>query len=258
MSDPITRSDIIQRALQVVNFDTAASPSDQFAASPMVQRWADDSAKALYRQLVKARGNEYYSKTVSTPTIPGQQLYDLAADFFEMLTVYISGPTFIGYSTLDEYMARDEARLRTYGLIGMYTPLVSRYRITGVQATLAPANLPRPFLSILPVPKVVFTIGYTYIPTCVTQPDPTKDYIYDGIEGFDEWCVWDMAVKLAGREERDTTFYMTERGRIEKVIQEMAGARNAGEPERVVDVNGQRRFEAARRCGGGKIRWWGY
>jgi len=257
MSNPVTRSSIITRALQLVNFDTSASPSDQFVTNPLECAWADSSARELYDKLVIARGQEYYSTEATFPTVPGQSVYDLDARFYQLLTVYINGPTFIGFSALTPFAERDIASLLTYGLVGIYTPLITQYRLRGRQANPAiPGDVPLPQIELLPVPKTAYAVFYRFIPVCQVQADPTKDFVYDGIDGFEEWSVCDLAARFAIREERDPAPYLTLRSYQDKRIADLAGARDAGMPERTVDVRQQARYQALRRAGGARMRWW--
>jgi hypothetical protein len=263
MPATVLRSQLVTFARQAAGFDVTGTSPDEFVNDPEILGMVDRSATALYDLLVKARGEEYYlSEQTIAVSQPAGTLYTLNANFYQLLNVHIQGPGFVGFLTLDPFQEREVAELKTQSLIGTYYPQMTKYRLRGVQGTPGnPPTAPVAMIEFLPAPLVSFSAFVRYLPTCargaiggtLTNPDVS----YDGIDGWEEFVIWDVAAKLVIKEERDSTPYLQQRAMVEKRIQELAGARNAGEPEHVVDTRGWLRRASMPRIGGIRTRqWW--
>lgn len=62
----------------------------------------------------------------------------------------------------------------------------------------------------------------------------------DGVNGWEEWITFDVAIKLMLKEESDASHLIYERNRLTQEIQQAAADRNAGESRRVINVRRQR------------------
>jgi hypothetical protein len=253
MPSPVLRSDIVLRARARAGFDTTASPSDQFVTNPEILRMANESITALYDLLIKARGQEYYRTELQFNTAANQTIYLLPSNFYQLISVRAMGTAFVGKVPLAPFMERDVAELETLREIGYYTPANTRYRLGGVQG--GDALLPAPTIELQPAPSGVFTVIFRYIPVAV-QGDVSTDPFVDGINGWDEWCVWDIAGKMLLKQDGNFGPYFSERDSIGKRIEDLAGQRDAGSPELVVDTRQGLRYAALRRVGGPRRRYW--
>jgi hypothetical protein len=267
MPSPITRSYIVKAARQKAGMDV--SPSDTFVTDEEAAYLVDRSMCALYDLLILNQGEEYYAKEVPIAvvpfTTPGTNIYDLPADFYRTTGLYIQAPALYGFFPVEPFMEKDVAFLRTQGIIGFWNPTQVKFRLTGVQGrafnTTLPviADFPVARIELLPEPRTPFTLFLRYIPTCERAPyvaSPFEDQIYDGIDGWEEWSILDVAIQMVIKEERDPSALMNERARVEARISALAGSRDAVDPERVVDVRGPIRMAALRRNGGARTRWW--
>lgn len=265
MPATVLRSQLVTFARQAAGFDVTGTSPDEFINDPEALGMVDRSATALYDLLIKARGEEYYlSETTITvsPLAPSPTIYALPADFYQLVNVHIQAQGFVGFLTIDPFMERDVAQLKTLSVIGTAFPQSTRYRLRGVQGAPGnpPGNPPVALIEFLPSPKVIFPAFVRYIPTCVratvgaTLTNP--DVAYDGINGWEEFIIWDVAAKMVIKEERDPGPYLMQRAMVEKRIETLAGARNAGEPERVVDTRDWMRRRAAGPMVGMRRRLW--
>lgn len=260
----VLRSQLVTFARQAAGFDVNGTSPDEFINDPEALGMVDRSATALYDLLLKARGEEYYlSETTITvsPLAPSPTIYALPADFYQLLNVHVQATGFVGFLTLDPFMERDVAALKTQSIIGTYFPQMTRYRLRGVQGApgTPPGNPPVALIEFLPAPKVIFPAFVRYVPTCIRATVGTltsPDVQYDGINGWEEFIIWDVAAKMVIKEERDPGPYLMQLAMVEKRIEKLAGASNAGEPERVVDTRDWMRRAAMGRMTGIRRRLW--
>lgn len=76
----------------------------------------------------------------------------------------------------------------------------------------------------------------------VTHADVLSDVsdTVDGVNGWEEWIIFDVAIKMMLKEEADASSHIFDRNRIQKEILQVAADRNAGESRRVIDVRRRR------------------
>jgi hypothetical protein len=261
----VLRSQLCTFARQAAGFDVTGTSPDEFINDPELLGMVDRSATALYDLLVKARGEEYYLSEVTilvSPLAPSPTIYALPPDFYQLIGVHVRATGFVGFVAIDPFMEREVAALKTIGVIGTAFPQQTKYRLRGVQGVpgTPPGNPPVALIEFLPPPRVDFPAFVRYLPTCVRAvvgPDlVTPDVAYDGINGWEEFIIWDVAAKMVTKEERDAAPYLMQRAMVEKRIEALAGARNAGEPERVVDTRDWMRRAAAGPIMGIRRRLW--
>jgi hypothetical protein len=97
-----------------------------------------------------------------------------------------------------------------------------RYVITGATVRLFPPTLaPGSYVAwYVPVPTALVSAGDSF----------------DGINGWEEYVVLDCAIKCRGKGEDDADPMMIAKAAMLKRIQTMAGNRDGGEPQRIIDV----------------------
>ncbi len=261
MPATVLRSQLVTFARQAAGFDVIGTSPDEFINDPEALGMVDRSATALYDLLIKARGEEYYLSEVLIPVGPGTTIYPLPADFYQLVNVHVRATGFVGFVTIDPFMEREVAALKTLSVIGTSFPQQTKYRLRGAQGFpgTPPAAPPLALIEYLPEPKVVFSTFVRYIPTCIRASVGTltsPDVEYDGVNGWEEFIIWDVAAKMVIKEERDSAPYLQQRAMVEARIAALAGARNAGEPERVVDTRDWMRRAAAGRMTGARRRLW--
>jgi hypothetical protein len=96
-------------------------------------------------------------------------------------------------------------------------------------------------LKFIPIPSIGNSIEVYYIPQplklVIAAPAAGESLTFDAINGWDEWVICDLAAKMLMKQERDSSGLVGLREAAKNRILTMAPARDAGMPERVVDVS---------------------
>jgi hypothetical protein len=193
----------------------------------------NESIAALLRKLAKGRGHDFYEKEQSITTVAGQSLYQMADDFLELISVeFEAGGGDIVYVEPFSRADRPELRSTNPGWSGQ----VFRYRIRGKVAVNAGASESPDNIEFLPVPQSGRVVKLYYVPAPGKLVADTD--IFDGIAGFEEWVVLDVAAKLMQRNNRLDRVQMlrAERDVIEADVIDHAPKRSRSGPPTVVDV----------------------
>lgn len=220
----VTLLDLRTRVRQRANMENST-----FVTDSEVSSLVNEGIAGLYNLLVQARGQEYYAADTSIATVANQSVYDLPADFYQLLdiTALISSETY----KLKRYQMADIARLSQPGVTSPAT--LPQYRIRGQFNTTT--NVVQ--LQILPLPTQVYTISIYYVPAPVLLA--ADGDTCDGIAGFEEWVVLDAAIRCLQKEESDVSFLAAEREKVEARIRNLRDDRDAGDAPRVQDVRGR-------------------
>ena len=91
-------------------------------------------------------------------------------------------------------------------------------------------------ISFLPVPDSVQDVEIWYIPA-LTDMAADSD-VYDGRAGWEEWVVWDAAIKCAIKDEKSLDEMVQERDRVFARIRPKAASKDMNQTGRVRDVEG--------------------
>jgi len=247
----VSRNAIIAKARRRANMENST-----FVSTAEAVEECDASAQALMDMLREAFGQAYATREQSFTTVPGTKLYSLSSLFLSLLGVYVVTSTVPGVVALSPFMERDVAGLLSDGILGYAQPEDTRYRLTGdlgIPGLVGQAPVAK--IELLPIPRVAFQVTYRFIPILNTDPDPTHDNWYDGVNGWEEWIAWDLARKWLKKEESDWSGAAEECARVEARIRSLAGQRDQGMPEQVTDVRGAVRELARARMGGYRRRW---
>lgn len=220
----VTLLDLRTRVRQRANMENST-----FVTDSEVSSLVNEGIAGLYNLLIQARGQEYYSIDYVFSTVANQQIYDLPADFYQLLdvTAVIENHT----HKLIRYQMADMAALRDSGMTSPAT--LPRYRLRGEFNTTT--NVAQ--IQILPVPNQVFAIALYYVPAPVLLSADSDTC--DGIAGFEEWVVLDAAIRCLQKEESDVSFLAAEREKVEMRIRYLRDDRDAGDAPRVQDVRGR-------------------
>ena len=220
----VTLLDLRTRVRQRANMENST-----FVTDSEVSSLVNEGIAGLYNLLVQARGQEYYAANTSIATVANQSVYDLPAEFYQLLdiTALISSETY----KLKRYQMADIAALSHPGVTSPST--LPKYRIRGEFNTTT--NVVH--LQILPIPDQVYTISVYYVPAPVLLSADSDTC--DGIAGFEEWVVLDAAIRCLQKEESDVSFLAAEREKVEARIRNLRDDRDAGDAPRVQDVRGR-------------------
>jgi len=177
------------------------------------QSWTE-----LYDLIIESGGESYLNST-QISTSNGTDTYSLPADFYKVrgVDVDVGGP---GPLPMRQF-SFEERNFYLYNSGWQYGRPV-RYRLYG-------ANI-----KFIPKPSGVYTVTVWYYPT-PTSMVSDSDTI-DGVSGWEEYVVIDAAVKVLTKDDRDASLLVGAHGAVRQRIVDMAMNRNAGEPERVDDV----------------------
>jgi hypothetical protein len=184
------------------------------------------SARELYGLLVQKYGESYF---VQIPpylitTDGSSDYYPLPSDFFKLMGVdlqYNNSPN--GFVTLKPFMMADRNRYWMTNLQAVYGRLTNlKYRVMGNR------------ISFVPRAAAGQTIRLIYVPR-VTELKLDTD-VLDGVCGWEEYVVADVAIKALAKEESDTTVFERAKLALLARIESEAANRDAGSPETVQDT----------------------
>lgn len=193
--------------------------NSQFVTPTEWVSYINFSYKELYDILV-AKFEDYYSISLTFSVPSGSNSYTLPADFYKMRGVdrAVSGNEFY---TIRPFTFEDRNNRRRAALFRGLYPTV-RYRILGSNLIFTPDD------------AADGTYRIWYIPRA---SDLTLDTdTIDGVNGWEEYVIVDAAIKALTKEESDAQVFMMQKQALLKRIEDMAGNRDAGEPERITDI----------------------
>lgn len=253
MAVAVTLVSLIARVRAAADLEGSNGPvSDSEIGAQLVL-----SIRRLYERLLLARGQEYYRKTAELNVTPGTAIYSLPADFFELLavlgcdTAVMSAPssTFAAsdsgnsgsWCRLAPFSMAELERLlgasrRSGGLPG--DPHRPKYRTRGAQANRVGETVTAGSeeIELRPAPVSVWTLRIEYIPSAV---DPSGGAEINGIHGWEEVAVLEVAAYCLAKQEQDTRYLKARVAEEYARIDSLARARDAGSPEPgVVDTCG--------------------
>jgi len=245
-------SDLTTRALRAADQEYGGPVS----AAEVKERMLS-ALRKLYDKLIAARGQEYYRTTVELNTVSGQAVYPLPEDFYKLLSLSANRTAVLatggsGYQdgvfrVADSGASEGWALLRPYEMLEEHNllgrpsalPAESCYRLRGTQETsgTAEALTGSDELEIRPCPTSSWTLRLNYIPVAYTTPG-TGDLYVNGVNGFEDWAVYKVAIYCAQKEQNDTSELRAEFQEEDRRLDQMAKSRDLGSPERIVDAAG--------------------
>lgn len=197
------------------------------------QEWTahiNNSRKELYDLLIEAYGCDYYmaipyafNTTGAIDPVFGASVYPLPADFYKSMLIEValnpndpnSWVTLRQYQRIQQNLWNYPNQYTLYGITNL------RYRLTGK------------YIQLVPIPQANQTIRIWYAPR-PSQLLLTTD-IVDGISGWEEYIVVDVAIKAQGKEESEQSGFFARKQALLTRIQGIAQNRNVAEPEVVSD-----------------------
>lgn len=188
--------------------------------------YATQSYKELYDLLVQKFEGEYLvSTTPYSITADGtNEMYDLPSDFYKLLGVDISinlnDPS--AWFTLKPFMLGERNRYVLKNVPNQLGRVSIRYKLWGSKIWFTP----------LPTAGQLFRLFYAPVPQDLTDDADTVN----GVSGWEEYIITDMCIKMMAKEESDPTVFIGQKMALIKRIEEAAGNRDAGSPQRVTDV----------------------
>ena len=225
----VLRSKLIStfRQLGDVENETAVIPDT------LVARWLDDSIAGLLDLLRKVRGANYFLTSISRTADGVSHALALPDDLVSIdgVSVILSGNRYIKVHS-------GESEERSL-LLSLRPSIGLRYRylLMGAQAALPPSGggVVTHTLEIYPLAPAGTVFSIFYLPALVRQVE-SGDAIYDGVNGWEMFAVYDVLAKFCMREERDPSGWLSQREEMRARIQALAPKRDADAPPQQRDV----------------------
>ncbi len=232
MAKSVALSTMIQQAREASDMVGSAFVSDAEITALLNTYIAE-----LYDLLVSAYGPAFYASSYTFSTVAGQREYtlpvspDTGADFYQLLGVDID---LGGGDVLSAvpFSFHDRNRYEGAACYAPGEPIY--YRLHGSKIWL------------IPVPSGVYSATVHYVPAAPTLSSGGTTS-FDGINGWERLPVVNTAIAMLQKEESDPSILLAERQSLLSRIQSMSKHRDAGMPERIVNVRG--RLRGGRRGG---------
>jgi hypothetical protein len=214
--------------LRTRSLQRADHENDNFIPPAEANDMVNQSLTALYDLLVRSSKDYYVSPTPFTITIlTSVDSYALPTDFYKLrgVDLQLTGGGGANWVTVRPFNFNERNRYN-YQPVPWNTLGVSqvRYHLTGS------------LIKFIPFPtNQAGIIRVWYIPACpllVADSDT-----YDGVNGWDEWVVADVARKIKVKEETDTTALDQTLATLTQRVTAMSVTRDMDRPARSVDVN---------------------
>lgn len=249
MGKKVLLSDLVDEVREAADMEYGGPVSDA-----EIKRRLLRAVQKLYDKLISARGQDYYRSTAELDVTPGQALYSLPADFYKLLCLMgnanpVMANTSSAFDTTSDSgeatgwtLLRPFEMLELPRLLGVPGALASdtRYRLRGKQETsgTTEATTGAEQLELRPTPTAAWTLRLEYLPVAYVTEAGNGDLLIDGISGFEDWAILQVAIYCARKEETDTTDLRAAFALEDQRISEMASARDHSSPERIVDACG--------------------
>lgn len=202
----------------------ARERSDQenstFVSSSELLSYINASYQELYDILV-GKFEDYYTIKTTVVIASGSSTIPLPSDFYKLRGIDFKLDTntfvsvgkfnFIERNVLNRSIIRRGAGFRE-----------TQYRVIGNSIQIEPEDSA----------DGVYRLWYTPLPTLLSAETDT----IDGIQGWEEYVIIDVAIKMMAKEESSTTHLEREKAAMLKRIESMAANRDSGQPESISDT----------------------
>lgn len=182
----------------------------------------NESVAELYDVLRCCYGQDYYVKTFAITTTAVTDTYALPTDFLSLLGVDVAfGQNII--LTARPFMWNERNRYKWYPGWVYSQPVFYRLQAGSIK--------------FIPAPQGGYAITLWYVPTPTPLVAPSDTF--DGIAGWEEYVVLDVAIKALTKDGDLETAgaLLGQKAAMRARIEAAAGARDVGAPERVQDVS---------------------
>lgn len=190
-----------------------------FWTDPQITYEINASAKLLYNFLVETFGDEYYVSSTTDASVADQATYALPSDFFKLLGIDVGdGASPTNYISVKKFSFKERnTRPANASWLRNY-----RYRLEGSN------------YRIIPTPKAGVTFRVWYVPV-LTELSADGD-TFDGVHGYEEFIVLDVAIKMLQSEESETAHLEARLAEFKAAVIRDATSRDIAEPHQVQDV----------------------
>ncbi len=209
------------RQLSQLRADLANS---QFITTPEWNSYVTEAYKELYDILVQKFGDQYFASSTYTITTDGSsQLYPLPPDFYKgaLVEAALNPADNNSWVTLRRFNPIQKNLWNYPNVYTFYGITNLRYQFIGN------------FLQLVPVAQANQTVRIWYSPRPQVLYADTQTL--DGISGWEDYVVVDVARRARDKMEKDTTSLVLEKAGLKQRIEEAAENRNVGDPETISD-----------------------
>lgn len=198
--------------------DRADMTGSDFIEDDELLEYINSSYTELYDILV-SKFEDYYTPAPTAFTIASGNTYTLPSDFYKLRGVdyLISGSDYVPLRRFN--FNERNANTRIHNLRN--APII-KYRVTGNKLYIEPAD------------NAVGSYQLWYIP--LFTPLSSDSDTIDGVNGWEEYIVVDVAIKMLEKEESDTTSLERAKERLLQRIEVMAQNRDIDQPESITDI----------------------
>lgn len=195
--------------------------NSQFVSDSELLSYINNSYSELYDILV-SRFEDYYTEETSVTISPGSSTIPVPNDFYKLrgLDRNQSGNS---YYSVHKYNWKARNRRNNQLYRTSFGRLDLSYRLV------------KDSIRILPEDSAPGTYRLWYIPTYTPLAADTD--VLDGVNGFDEYIVIDVAMKMLLKEESDVSVLIAQKKAMMQRIEEMSQQRDADNPEVISDVS---------------------
>lgn len=221
MPSLVTLADLKERSREAADM-----VGSTFVEDPELTRYINASTQELYDLLIAAYGQEYYLAEFSIPVVGGVDTYTLSDDFYKLL----------GVDLILSASGNEAVTLHPYSLSERNKFNNSYLSVSNSNGSVrARYRLQNNTIKLIPEPSGGYSLNIHYVPAMEKLALDVDEV--DGVNGWEEYIILDVAIKMLRKEESDITALTFEKNDMLKRIEAMAGSRDIGMSESVSDVS---------------------
>lgn len=244
----VKASALVERVREAADMQATQGGSSGFVEDDEIKRRIDEAATDLYDKLVTNMGEDYFV----TKTLRSTNEYTLYLDddFYRLVSLHhaFSVGDVLRYEVVEPFQRGDATRLLNLPPVDskqgplFYRLCASRPR-SGSPAVTTLVDCIEVYPPQIEGTDRDFLVHYiprlqVYDEGDITDNDP----IYPGINGWEEYVVLSVAIRLLAKEESDTSDLRAERDRIERRIEMLKSRRDVGRPAKIVRTRKRRGY----------------
>lgn len=219
MADTATLTAMILECRRLANQETTDQANALCTDAEITAR-LNRNLRSVYRELIAARGAQYYRSSATLSLVGGTASYALPATLLQLIGLELV------LSATQVYPLTEitEAERVIYENITGQDP--ERYQLRGANVTL------------LPTPSTARTVNVYFVPSFV--PLASGSDTFDGVLGFEEMAIWHTVGEMLAKDESDPSYALARVAEWREHVRELADQRDAYRPQRIQRVRRQR------------------
>lgn len=225
---------VSQTALIAACRAEANMEGSEFISDAQIGLWLTDAARSLYNLLLRHKGQSYYARRTAPPLAvsAGAAEVSLPSDFYQLLGVR-HRPVGGTAGAQDRKLVQcDAADFAAFGAGGQGSP--THYNLRGMFA-IDGATTATEIIELFPTPNAAGLLVVDYVPSFRVVSAGAVSY--DGVNGWEQWMVYDVAARMLHKEGNDVGFCLAQRARVEEDVRALSSRRDR-QPAAMIDVKG--------------------